>query len=166
MKTPTLFLSILMSIQLFACGETEVISSTSSNIAGNWTLKSVFLSDATDTPCAADAKNTNDLTFTLTQDTKDSKKFTINGKSAVNTYFGSMQVTGINANGWTITMDAIGSTKMAGSPALMDCESRFFTLLQGAKEMRILDGNLQLGNFKQPNSSPRDGGTYLTFAKK
>jgi heat shock protein HslJ len=153
----------LFLTQMISCENDKI--DAQSEITGEWTLKNVFLSDAYDSPCGWEAGEHEPLTMNVVY--KD-EKYAISGKSAVNSYFGSFEILTYNQDTkiGTVKTGAIGSTKMAGPPLLMNCEQRFLDQLQNATDFGFDEnGELRVGNFRNENSHPRDGGYYLVFER-
>ncbi len=161
-------------IKLDSCTTQEIKAITNTQLEGEWILKNVFLGDAVDTPCGWEAGEHRDITINFTSGKSESnpelKSF--NGQSAVNQFFGNYQITTYDntTQTGTIKTSTLGSTKMAGPPELMQCETRLFDFLTNALDFGFeeIEGKsiLKLGNFRKPDSHPRDGGTYLIFEKK
>lgn len=157
-------ISSFLMTQLNSCEKTDI--ALKDNLEGEWVLKNVFLSDAIDSPCGWEAGEHSPLTLNI--NLKDDK-YAISGNSAVNSYFGSFELLSYDSENNTgkIESGAIGSTKKAGPEALMNCETRFLTQLDTATDFAFDDnGELRIGNFRDENSHPRDGGYYLIFEKK
>lgn len=168
----TKFLIILFSLSLLkmeSCTKVEVQAENQTKIEGKWILKHRFLGDAIDTPCGYAVTNARDITLEISKDTesKESNAYKINGNSAVNIYFGNLKINTTDAaNGIsTISIGQLGSTKMAGPSELMQCETGYFDMLNQSPELRIENGQLQIGVFKKDNTPSRDGGTYLIYEK-
>ncbi len=150
----------LLTLSFLQTCETVQVNA-SPEIEGDWILKQVFLSDAYDSPCGYDAKDVSPITLTIKKEEND---YVISGKSAVNHYFGTLKFK--TGSVTAIEMGAIGSTKMAGSPELMNCETRYYDMLNSAAELAVNEeGKLLIGNLRKADSHPRDGGTYLIFEK-
>lgn len=67
-------------------------------------------------------------------------------------------------------MSALGSTKMAGTPEMNQCEQGYFDKLSTATDFSLAkDASgktlLYLGIFKKNNTPSRDGGVYLIYEK-
>ncbi|MGR3811651.1 META domain-containing protein [Jiulongibacter sp. NS-SX5] len=152
---------ILLS-QIQSCE--QVTADARSNIEGKWQLEKVFLSDAYDTPCGWEVEKHNPLTLSIEV---ENDQYRVSGKSAVNSYFGTLDIISFDAetNIGKLEIGPHGSTKMAGPPELMNCETRFFDYLGNATDFRIEGNELQIGQFKKADSHPRDGGTFLVFEK-
>lgn len=164
-----IFGTLAIMFNMEACETTNVEKGGS--LSGQYILKGVFLSDAVDSPCGWEAGSHQDITIDFSEKTtEDNSGFRqLSGKSAVNQFFGSYNIKSFDTSSGvgTIEISALGSTKMAGPPLLMQCETRFFDFLAGAKDFGIEeDGTLKVGNFRKPDSHPRDGGTYLIFERK
>ena len=160
---------LLILFNMIGC-ETTSVESTG-KLSGEYVLKGVFLSDALDSPCGWEAGEHKDITINFTNDAAEANTgyMQLSGISAVNHFFGTYKIKSFDGSTGTGTIEVstLGSTKMAGPPLLMQCETRFFDYLSGAKDFSVEnDGTLKLGNFRKPDSHPRDGGTYLIFAKK
>jgi len=156
------FIAVFLT-QMISCDGTQI--DAQSEIEGEWTLKNVFLSDAYDTPCGWETGEHEPLTMNVTQ---KNGKYVIGGNSAVNTYFGSFEIASYNKDSkiGTIKVSGINSTKKAGPVPLMNCEQRFLDQLQNATDFGFdEDGQLSIGNFRNENSHPRDGGYYLIFER-
>ncbi|WGL15647.1 META domain-containing protein [Microbulbifer bruguierae] len=64
------------------------------------------------------------------------------GKSGINTYRGTLQIT---ANGQLLwNADSFASTKMAGPPQLMDQENRYLRALAGTRQAFVKSGGAHL----------------------
>ena len=159
---------LLCSIFLttYSCKKEEVISKTNTSLIGKWKLTGVFLSDALDSPCSSGTTPNRDVTIEFTNNSSGvGNALSLNGQSTVNLYFANYEA---NTDG-TIKITSLGSTKVAGTPEMMQCESRLFTLLQTSEGYKVVqvDTNpakiiLQLGIFR---TGTRDAGTYLVFEK-
>jgi heat shock protein HslJ len=79
------------------------------------------------------------------------------GKSGINTYRGSMQITDNGQLLWDI--DSFASTKMAGPPALMEQESKYLRALSGTREAYVKSGGARLILRDAP------GDIYIEFIK-
>ena len=163
---------LLFSIFLFkmeSCTKVEVQAENQTKIEGKWVLKHKFLGDAIDTPCGYAVTDARDITLEIAKDTdsKESNVYKINGNSAVNVYFGNLKINTTNASNGisTVTIGQLGSTKMAGSPEHMQCETGYFDMLSQSVEIRLENNQLQIGVFKKDNTPSRDGGTYLIYEK-
>ncbi len=155
-------------LQINACSKEEVSENMNSKLIGTWVLKNKFLGDAIDTPCGYATKDVRELTLTITEN-KVSKTLEISGQSPVNIYNGTLNIISTDtSNGISaIKVGTLGSTKMAGPPALMECETNLFNFLNESPELRISDeGGLHIGRFKKDSTPSRDGGTYLMYEKK
>lgn len=169
MKTIAIIL-ILMSILALQCEKADL--SANPKLAGEWVVKEVFLGDAIDTPCGYANTSSPELTIKFSADKNADGTYSFSGKSAVNQYFGSYEVTSFEGsiNVGTIKLGPIGSTKMAGPQPLMDCEMRFFTLLEQSSDFSVLNENgkdvLRIGRFKKDPTPSRDGGTFLICERR
>ncbi|WP_341228003.1 META domain-containing protein [uncultured Arcticibacterium sp.] len=162
-KVAFVIIGLLMT-QLDSCEKVDIV--IKEDLAGEWVLKNVFLSDAMDSPCGWEVEKHEPLTLKVA---KDGDNYSISGKSAINSYFGSLEVISFDEKSRTgkIQTSPIGSTKMAGPENLMNCETRFLSQLDTATDFAFDDnGELRIGNFRDENSHPRDGGYYLIFEKK
>lgn len=134
---------------------------------GEWILTGIFLSDAKDTPCGWQVNDHREINLKFEKDSKG--KVMISGQSVVNSYSGlveSLVNNDIDKKGKIKIVNLI-TTEKAGSKELMQCEERYYNMLQTAEDYSIDEnGHLLLGLLKKPNSNPRDGGTYLIFVKK
>jgi heat shock protein HslJ len=152
-----------------SCSKEEVKENINSKLIGTWVLKSKLLGDAIDGPCGYATKNVKEITLKIEEDKSKPNTFTINGQSTVNLYNGSMSIisTDTAKNITYIKMGTLGSTKMAGLPELMECETYLFDFLNQAPEIRITDdGSLNIGTFKKDNIPSRNNGTYLMYERK
>lgn len=153
----------LFFLQMSSCDKTDITAV--SNLEGNWLLKNVFLSDAIDTPCGWEAGEHEPINFDVK---KESDNYSFGGNSVVNAYFGNLKVLSYDKDTKTgkLEISNLGSTKKAGPPLLMNCETRFFNQLQTAIDFGFdEEGLLKIGTFRNENSHPRDGGYYLIFEK-
>ncbi len=138
-------------------------------IIGKWQGKNIFLSDATTNICY---ETQNNRPFILTFNTEEiagKKTIKLSGDAPINSFFGSLKSYSFNKenNFFNIEMGVLGSTKMAGPPDLMTCETTLFNFLNGSKNIQLsADGKtLTIGNHRTKDSHPRDGGTYIIFEK-
>ncbi len=155
-------------LQINACSNEEVSQNMNTKLLGTWVLKNKFLGDALDTPCGYATTGVRELTLIISEDLEN-KTLKISGQSTVNQYFGSLNIISTDtSNGISaIKIGTLGSSKMAGPPALMECETNLFNFLNESQELRLTDeGNLNIGRFKKDNTPSRDGGTYLIYEKK
>jgi META domain len=155
-------------LQMDACTKVEISDDIKSKLIGNWVLKGKFLGDAIDTPCGYATKNVGEITLIIEKDSEPNS-LKINGRSVVNLYNGSIKIlsTDTAKNITYIKMGQLGSTKMAGSPEHMECETYLYNFLNEAPEIRIDDdGSLNIGTFKKDNIPSRDNGTYLMYERK
>lgn len=175
-----LLVSLILMAGAFACHpiDSDAVPNTNSgslsNLKGTWTLKYVFLSDAIDQPCSS-SKIPQGITLNITDELVENSTntYVINGQSAVNSYFGGINIVSFDEKSQTgkANITQLGSTKMAGPEDLMNCELRYFTLLNATKDFKVFkdtDGMyyLHIGDFKQDIQPSRDGGLYLIFTKK
>ncbi|MDI9867287.1 META domain-containing protein [Flectobacillus sp. DC10W] len=177
MKIGLLFL-LIMAVSN-ACHPIENDAAAKGNISnldslkGTWTLKYVFLGDVIDQPCSS-SKMPHPINLNITNQLVDntSDTYVINGQSAVNSIFGGLKILSFDEKTQIgkATITPLGSTKMAGPEDLMNCELRYFTLLNATKDFKIFqdtDGKtyLHLGDFKTDNQPSRNGGMYLIYTK-
>lgn len=145
-------------------------------LAGTWVLKSILLGDMMDLPCGISNEGKFEpITLELTT-TKDETGavLLLNGRSSVNQYSGSYALESYDETTKTgkLKMSPIGSTKMGGSPELMQCESRYFLLLGQAVDYQLSTINgkqqLELGVLStQKSVAPIGGkGNFLIFEKQ
>lgn len=172
MMYKALLICLLMPIlRIDSCTKVEIqaVEESSSQIIGKWVLKNRFLGDAIDTPCGYAVKNARDITLEIADNTEssDSKVLRMTGNSAVNMYFGDLTITGFDQTTGigTMKISTLGSTKMAGEPELMECETGYFNMLNESAEFRVQNGQLHVGRFKKDTTPSRDGGTYFIYEK-
>lgn len=145
-------------------------------LTGTWVLKSVLLGDMMDLPCGIPNEGKFEpITLTLTT-TKDETgaMLLLNGCSSVNQYFGGYMIESYDETTkiGKLKMAPIGSTKMASSPELMQCESRYFLLLGQAIDFQLSTVNgkqqLELGVLSTQKSAATIGGkgNFLIFEKQ
>ena len=157
------YLFLLLAPLLLAC---ETASIDASTLDGTWQLTGVFLSDALDQPCSNGVTPNNKMTLTF--DTENKK---VNGTSSVNLLNGSFDFSIPSQTGeiGDISFNPLGSTKIGGSEEQLQCELRYFNMLQDAREFRIEQNGkvttLHIGTLTVNGENPRDGGTYLVFQK-
>lgn len=161
-----LFLLVLwFGFTMSACE--KVSSNSKPDVFGEWILTGIFLSDAKDTPCGWQVNDHRDISLKMEKDAMG--LIAISGKSVVNSYgckVESLVYNDADKKG-EIKITNLYTTEIAGPKELMQCEERYYQMLQTAKEYTIDEnGNLLLGLLEKPGSNPRDGGTYLIFAKK
>ena len=156
-------------LKIDSCSKIEVQADTNSNIIGKWVLKNRFLGDAIDTPCGYAVTNARDITLEIVDNTEssDTNVLRMTGNSAVNMYFADLTITGFDEKTGigTMKISTLGSTKKAGAPELMECESGYFSMLSESAEFRIQEGKLHVGRFKKDTTPSRDGGTYFIYEK-
>ncbi len=167
----TILALLALLFNMEACETNYVQSDTANDLSGTWVLKNVFLSDAYDSPCGWEAGEHADITLNLTTEKTEEADDTyrLSGKSAVNQYFGTYQIISFDKETkiGKIKISTLGSTKMAGPEPLMRCETRLFDFLVNATDIAVDDEKkLRIGNFRKPDSHPRDGGTYLIYEKQ
>ncbi len=159
-------------LKIDSCTKVELAAAetTASNmIIGKWILKHKFLGDAIDTPCGYAVTNVRDITIEIEDnpDSSNPNELRLSGNSAVNLYNGGFIITGFDEKTGIGTMKiaAIGSTKMAGPPELMECETNYFNMLVEFSEFRVQEGKLHIGRFKKDPTPSREGGTYFIYEK-
>lgn len=141
-----------------------------SELIGKWKAVSLFLSDASTGVCHADTPS-KDITIELSNELADDKKsYNVTGSSTVNSYFASITIKSIvdSEKKVNLIINTIGSTKMAGSPEMMNCEQNYFQLLSESTGIQFFadkPNRIHIGRLKEADSSPRDGGTYYVFEK-
>jgi heat shock protein HslJ len=167
-----LLICLLMPIlRIDSCTKVEVQADTTiaTKLHGKWVLKHRFLGDAIDTPCGYAVTNARDITLEVADNTEsnDANELRIAGNSAVNMYFGGLTITGFDTKTGigSMKISTLGSTKMAGAPELMECETGYFNMLNESEGFRIQDGQLHVGRFKKDTAPSRDGGTYFIYEK-
>lgn len=167
-----LLICLLMPLlKIDSCTKIEVQANddTSSKVIGKWVLKNKFLGDAIDTPCGYAVTNARDITLEFADNTESSdvNQLRLSGNSAVNYYNGDFVITGFDEKSGigTMKIGALGSTKMAGPPELMQCETNYFNMLNEFSEFRIQGEQLHIGRFKKDDTPSRDGGTYFIYEK-
>ncbi len=161
------FLFPLLSMK--TCSKVEVETAMSKKFEGKWVLENVFLGDAIDTPCSWEAKEHRDMFITLlsAKEIDGKQTYSLNGESTINLIFGNITIESFDVASKiaSIKLGPLGATKMAGPDDQLQCEYRFFTLLNESVEMRLEGENLLIGRFKKDTTPSRDGGTYLIFKK-
>lgn len=164
---------ILSILGMIGCKKNAVESAEQIDIidglVGKWQGKNIFLSDATTNICY-DTQNNRPFIVTFKTEVQDGKKtITLSGAAPVNTFFGSLKSYNFNKENdfFDIEMGVLGSTKMAGPPELMSCETTLFNFLNGSKNIKMsADGKtMTMGNHRTKETNPRDGGTYIIFEK-
>ena len=169
MKTIAIIL-ILMSTLALQCEKTDV--TTNPKLAGEWVVKEVFLGDAIDTPCGYANTISPEITINFSAEKNTDGSYSFSGKSAVNQYFGSYELTSFeqSTSVGTIKLGSIGATKVVGPEPLMDCEMRFFTLLEQSSDFSVLNEGgkdiLRIGRFKKDPTPSRDGGKFLICERR
>ncbi len=130
---PILFL-ILISLCI-SCQKDALVSAVP-DVEGNWKFTGYKLSEqsALVTPCSEESK---EVTLNISS---SSEGYSITGTSFVNTYFSKVSFAMDNTKkAGKIEFDAIGTTKMAGSSTLMQCEANYYSSLKTTNNF-ILDG--------------------------
>lgn len=161
----------MLKIESCTKATTPIESAPVDKLVGSWVLKSKFLGDAIDKPCGYDTKNVRELTLEIEKDTesKNPNKFIINGRSTVNLFTGSFEISSYDSKLGIIYVNIapLGSTKIAGPNDLLECEAYLFDFLNEAKEFRIPEKDqLNIGRFKKDNVPSRDGGTYFMYERR
>lgn len=110
---------ILLATQI-SC-QTSELSSSNAQFEGEWIFKGYEVNDIITPPCMPEG---GEVTLLIKE---KGDVFSIEGKSFVNSYFSKAQI-GKEAN--SLTVGAVGTTKMAGPDHLMACESRYYELLR------------------------------------
>ena len=156
-----------------SCSNEKLISDSEKKpieLIGKWKAVSLFLSDATTGVCHADIPN-RDITIEFINELADDKKsFKVAGSSTVNSYFATITINSFidSEKKASISVNSIGSTKMAGSPEMMNCEQNYFQFLTESTGIQIFTdkpNRLHIGRLKEADSNPRDGGTFYVFEK-
>lgn len=153
----------LFFLNLTSCEDSTLRAEN--DFEGTWIFKEFFLGDAIMMGCGWEAQNVRTMTLTIE---KDEGQFKISGSAPVNNYFGVFDLLSFDetTSQGKISLDPIGSTKMAGPEPLMQCETMYFQMLQEAGDIGLSEtGELQIGRFRTPESNPRDGGTFMVFEK-
>jgi META domain len=139
-------------------------------LLGKWKAVSLFLSDASTGVCHGNTP-TKDITIEFKSNLADDNvSYQVAGSGTVNTYFTSITFNSYNSSEKkaSIKVNSIVSTKMAGSPEMMDCEQNYYTFLAESTGIEFFADSpniLHIGRLKEPNSNPRDGGTFYVFEK-
>jgi heat shock protein HslJ len=158
---------LLPILNINSCSKVEVQTEDQSKIVGKWILKNKFLGDAIDTPCGYATKQPRDITITISANTEEptKKNYKFSGQSVVNQFFGYINLESfdekLNIN--YMNIGQLGSTKMAGPEDLMQCETGLFSMLNDAKEIRVVDNMLHIGWFKKDNVPSKNNGSFLVF---
>ncbi len=174
MKKLPLFI-LLLCLGFGAC-ETPVVEASAKAILsdntmlkGKWKLTGILLGDVIDQPCAGTSDN-RDITLEIAADSLNT--FKITGQSAVNYYFATAKITAFDTNTQKgqLSIAQLGSTKIAGSQLMNECENRYYTLLGIAKDFRLIQNTagkavLHLGEIKENTKPTLDNGTYFIFEK-
>ena len=173
MKTLCLLFIISM---IASCGKDKIITENTDeaklNIAliGKWKAVSLFLSDASTGVCHQNTSN-KDIIFEFKNElTEDKIGYNFYGNGPVNNYFGSFSMVSLDETNkiGKIKVGLLGSTKMAGSPEMMECELNLFTMLRESTGFQLFEDDpnrLIIGRLKDKDSHPRDGGTYFVFER-
>lgn len=105
-----------------------------SELLGQWKFKSY-----------ADGKTP---TYDVTLEIKDEEgKYTFNGRSSVNFYFISPE---INDSKKTVSIDVVGSTKMAGTLEANQFEMAYYENLQNIERYELKDKNILIFYLSKP----------------
>ncbi len=171
----TLLISLLLGLIGSCANDKSIAENTSETknqeiLVGKWKAVSLFLSDASTGVCHQN-KPTKDITFEFNNlKTEDQKGYQFSGSGPVNQYFGTITFLSFDEtkNQGKIAISTLGSTKMAGSPEMMDCEQNYFTMLgesTGFQWFADEPNRIIIGKLKTEDSHPRDGGTYFVFEK-
>lgn len=163
---------LLFAIPLMLAMQCENTATKPENkMAGEWLVQEVFLGDVIDTPCGYEVQDAPQLTINFSETANENGQFSFSGNAAINQFFGTYEITEFDekTGGGTITLGAIGSTKMGGPEELMNCEIRFFDLLNRTTDFSITTENgkdvLRIGVFKKDDKPSRDGGTFLIMGR-
>ena len=176
------FVLLLAAFAVGSCKKdtVAVVSDTilSNQLEGTWVLKRILMGDMVDMPCGfANEGKIQPMTITFTTEKEaNTSKMKLNGQSSVNQFFGSYVVDSFNEATGTgkIQLGALGSTKMASSADLMNCENRYFSMLSESVDFKLelVNGKVQLEmGVKHPinGSSPQPAeglDNLLYFEKK
>lgn len=162
------FVLLFATIAISSCKENTVAVESvilPNQLEGTWVLTRVLMGDMVDMPCGfANEGKVQPMTITFTTEkVANTSTMKLSGQSSVNQFFGSYVVNSFNETTGTgrIKMGALGSTNMASSADLMDCESRYFSMLSKSVDFKLelVNGKLQLemgvkhpitGNITQP----------------
>lgn len=132
---------IVCSLLLSACSkeivEADFMTASAlrqSELLGQWKFKSY-----------ADGKTP---TFDVTLEIKDEEgKYTFNGRSSVNFYFISPE---IDESKKTISIDVVGSTKMAGTLEANQFEMAYYENLRSIERYELKDKNTLIFHISKP----------------
>lgn len=170
-KTIIIFTLLISFFSLQSCSmkETNNVSPQNSSnpshqsLEGNWVLKNVLQGDVMDFPCSGIPDKVIDLTLKI----NENGHLSANGRSAINSYFGEIQLnSNVSINKlFDVKKVMLASTLMGASEELMNCEGRFFEIFNNAKNIQI-EGNLLKIGIKSDGKNPEDAGSWLIFEKK
>jgi len=140
---------VLLTTLFFSC-DTGELTSTPSELEGEWVFKAYQRGENTDEwpDCA---KEMGAVTLVLT---RKGDGFEVSGQSVINTYFSYAKVNYNSGTGsGTIKFEGIGSTKMGGPENLMNCETIYYQYLEKVSEMKIEGRRLYLERVPLPVES-------------
>lgn len=183
------FILIWSCIFFTACKESDIEEMTEEELSsqkltsltelqGTWKLNVTLWGDALELPCY-ESRGTKDslsrdITLVLSKDATESsgQKININGQAPINLYTATAEILSYNSTDQegTLSVSALGSTKIAGSNELLACESRFYKLIETAKNFRVITDKkgqktLYWGVINKSNSTLLYPGNYLIFEK-
>lgn len=156
----------LLTTLVWACGITldptplcgcSPVPSLSDIMVGKWNFVGYVKEDSLviekELVKTSTAKFPVDLEIARSNTAQNANDLTINGKSAVNTYNGSMTLAASTSwRDWTgLASGSLGQTKMAGSPTEMAFELKYFNSLLASEQVKIEDGMNLLLRIKIPN---------------
>lgn len=130
-----IFLALISTFLIFSCtaitnagsGSTGKIINVKDILNTSWKLTDI--SGEKITPKKIDGKEVGAVTLDITGDK-------ISGSAGVNRYFGTYKLTG-----GELEISGIGSTKMMGTPELMDIENKYLGILQDVTDVELKDRN-------------------------
>ncbi len=139
MKNIVIALSISCLI-LFSCSKGDLIDiSSDTEITGFWVFEGYRTENGVTTPCEP-----NDQAVTLDIELF-SESYKGSGKSFVNSYQFIAKIDFLDEeNNGRISIDGIGTTKMAGPPHLMECENVYYDNLKTSAYFNLKDSKLYL----------------------
>lgn len=171
MKTKVICLVMLI---LISCATPKQITNKKTEIQppnplqGTWVLKNILTGDILDAPCGfanegkVDEMNIN---FTNQAQTENDLK-QLNGQSSVNSFTATYKIISYNKKKQTgkISISPIMSTKMGAiEPFFMECEKRYFNLLQSTQDFSFQNGKLLLSKIN-PNANHDENYPYANEA--
>ncbi len=173
-KTAIIITLVLSLLGLPSCSKKEqetvspqnTTSISMKSLEGEWILKNVLQGDILNMPCTIlSGEKPNVINLTLKVNEKG--ELSANGRSAINMYFGEIQLKSMAATNqfFDVKKILLGSTLMAASEELMQCENRFFAIFNNAQYLH-LEGDLLRIGVKGDNKNPEDAGSWLIFEKK